>query len=311
MDDKSNPDKPSGQGQRDSKKSIVVAVISILLAVNGLLLWQFFSNKHSLERVNITLKTALDEKASLSAELEQLKVDYERVSSENASFQSQMSIKDEEIRNKMEEIDRLIKSGDAAQLRKARNELNRLKELNQSYLAQIDSLNTVNSELNKLNSDLNSSLITEQDRVQNLTKENSALANKVAIGAALKASNMNAIGVKFRSSGKEVETKKASSVDKIRTCCTILQNLVTEPGRKNAYLRVLSPDGAVMSTSSETFLYNNQATLYTLKEPFDYENKDMEICFYWSKGSQYSKGNYTIEIYCEGNLIGSTSLSLK
>ena len=297
--------------ENDSKKTIVIAVISILLAVNGLLLWQFFNKKESLERVNITLQAAISEKESLSAELNQIKTDYEKIKADNLELKSELTAKDEEIQLKMLEIEKLINSGDAAQLKKAKNELRRLKELNLTYVAQIDSLNVVNQELNAQNTNLNQSLITEQTRVQKLTQENSLLANKVAIGAALKASNMSAVGVKFRNSGKEVETKKSSSVDKIRTCCTVIQNLVTESGFKNAYLRVLSPDGAVMSTSSETFLYNNQATLYTLKESFQYDNQDTELCLYWSKGSQYSKGDYTIEIYCEGNRIGTTKLSLK
>jgi hypothetical protein len=133
----------------------------------------------------------------------------------------------------------------------------------------------------------------------------------VAIGSVLKTVNMKSTGVKFKSSGKESETSKASSVDKIKTCFTVLENLVTDRGSKDAYLRVLSPDGAVMSTSSETFMYNNQATLYTSKESFDYDNKDTNLCLYWTKGSVYSKGKYIIEVYVEGNLIGSTTLTLK
>ncbi len=311
MDDKSINPQQSKKGEKDSRKTIVVVVITILLAVNGLLLWQFFTKKRSLERVSVNLETAISEKESLSAELDKIKSDLDKVRAENESLKSELSAKDAEIQSKVEEIERLLRSGDPAKLRQARNELRKLKELNQTYLAQIDSLRTENVQLSAQNTDLSQSLETEKGRVRSLTEENTLLANKVAIGAALKATYMESKGVKYKSSGREVETKKASGVDKIRTCCTVLQNLVAEPGLKYAYLRVLSPDGAVMSTSSETFLYNNQATLYTLKEPFQYENQDTQLCLYWSKGSQYSKGEYTIEIYCEGNLIGSTRLSLK
>ena len=74
---------------------------------------------------------------------------------------------------------------------------------------------------------------------------------------------------------------------------------------------MLSPDGAVMSTSSETFMYNSQATLYTTKESIMYENRNTDLCVYWEKGSSYNPGKYTIELYCEGNHIGITSLELK
>jgi len=298
-------------GEQDSKKAIVIVVIAILLGVNGLLLWQFFDKKTHLEEVNQALQTTISEKESLSAELEKVKTEYEKVNQENAALQAQLSSKDEEIKSKMAEIQKLINSGDAAQLRRAKTEMENLRQLNRNYIAQLDSLKIANTDLMEKNTVLSSTLQSERGKIQNLTQENSMLANKVAIGSVLKTINTKATGVRYRSSGKEVETSKASSTDKIRICFTVLENLVTDRGTKYAYIRVLSPDGAVMSTSSETFIYNNQATLYTTRETFEYDNKDTDICLYYTKGSTYIKGKYTIEIYVDGSLIGSSSLVLK
>jgi flagellar basal body-associated protein FliL len=311
MDENQLQQKELDKKEQDSKKVIVIVVISILLAVNGLLLWQFFDKKTHLEEVNLTLESTLSEKESLSAELQRMKVEYEKINQENSTLQNQLSAKDEEIKSKIAEIQKLINSGDAAQLKKARQQLAELRLLNQSYIAQFDSLKLANEELYAQNTNLNSSLLTEQGKVQNLTQENNMLANKVAIGSILKSINIKSSGVKYRSSGKESETTKASAVSKIKTCFTILENLIVDRGTKEAFLRVLSPDGAVMTTSSETFLYNNQATLYTAKETFEYDNKQTDMCLYWTKGSQYAKGKYIIEIYVDGSLIGSTNLTLK
>ncbi|MBK7684156.1 MAG: hypothetical protein IPJ26_17630 [Bacteroidetes bacterium] len=62
-----------------------------------------------------------------------------------------------------------------------------------------------------------------------------------------------------------------------------MENLVVEKGPKDIFVRVISPDGAVMSTTSETFIYNGQATLYTTKESIMYENRNTELCVYWEK----------------------------
>lgn len=296
---------------QDSKKVIVIVVIAILLAINGLLLWQFFDKKSHLEEVNLALEATLSEKESLSAELQKVKTDYERITQENATLHNQLTVKDEEIRTKMSEIQRLINSGDAAQLKKAKTELESLRQLNQGYLAQIDSLNRSNTDLMEKNTVLTTSLQDERGRLQNLMSENAILANKVAIGSVLKTINLQATGIRYRSNGKEVETNKASTVERIKICFTILENLVAEKGTKDAYFRVLSPDGAVMSTSSETFMYNNQATLYTMRETFEYDNRDVDVCFHWAKGSIYIKGKYQIEIYIDGSLVGSTSLTMK
>jgi predicted nuclease with TOPRIM domain len=311
MEENSTQNEPFDKKEQDSKKVIVIIVISILLGVNGLLLWQFFDKKTHLEEVNMTLENTISEKESLSAELQRMKTEYEKVNQENSALQNQLSAKDEEIKSKIAQIERLIASGDATKLKQAKEELARLQLMNNSYIAQLDSLRLLNDSLFATNSNLNSNLKSEQGKVQNLTQENSLLANKVAIGAKLKAISLKSSGVKYKSNGKEVETSKASSVAKIRTCCTILENLVADAGSKYAYLRVLSPDGAVMSTSSETFLFNNQATLYTTRETFEYQNQETNLCVYWTKGSTYIKGKYIIEIYVDGSLIGSTNLTLK
>lgn len=311
MEEQSTQQNDIDRKEQDSKKVIIIVVISILLGVNGLLLWQFFDKKTHLEEVSMTLESTLSEKESLSAELQRMKVEYEKINQENSALQTQLTTKDEEIKSKMAEIQKLINSGDAAQLRKAREELTALRGMNERYIAQLDSLKLANDELNAQNTTLNSDLLSERGRVQNLTEQNSMLANKVAIGSVLKTINVRASGVKYKANGKETETNKASSVSKIRTCFTILENLVAERGPKEAFIRVLSPDGAVMSTSSETFVYNNQATLYTTRESFDYDNKQTDLCLYCSKGSQYAKGKYIVEIYVDGSLIGSSNLTLK
>ncbi len=302
---------PEQDKDQDSKKVIVVIVITILLGVNALLLWQFFDKKTHLEQVSRELDTTMAEKESLSAELQRVKTEYEKLNQENASLQNQLSAKDEEIRLKIAQIQKLIASGDAVQLKKAKEELAALKTLNQNYIAQVDSLKSANKILSEENVSLNQNLSTANTKVTSLTQENSFLANKVAIASVLKTANLRAFGVRYKSSGKETETTKAKSTDRIKTCFTITENLVVEKGPKDIFVRVLSPDGAVMSTSSETFIFNGQATLYTTKESIMYENRDTDLCVYWEKGNTYNTGKYTIELYCEGNQIGVATLELK
>lgn len=311
MDNEMNQDPEMGAKDQDSKKVIVIVVITILLAVNVLLLWQFFDKKNNLEEVTKTLETTVSEKDALSAELQRMKTEYEKVNQENASLQSQLSSKDEEIKSKIAEIQRLINSGDATQLKRAREELSILKALNSNYVVQIDSMNKVNKDLNDQNLTLNTNLTDAKGKVDNLMQENTVLSNKVAIGSILKAIEVKVVGVKFKASGKELESTKSGSIQKIKTCFKILENLVVDKGPKDVFLRVLSPDGAVMSTSTETFTYNGQPSLYTIKEGIDYQNRDTDVCIYWAKGSPYTKGKYTVEIYCDGNQIGSSVLTLK
>ncbi len=311
MDNKIKENSENEKKEKGSTKAMVTLVIIVLLGVNALLLWQFFSKKSALDSTQQTLENVSEEKESLQSELDDLKTEYDKMSEENSSLQVQLSDKDEEIKVKVLEIQNLIRSGDAAQLKKAKLEMNKLRELNRIYIAQIDSLNTVSQALNKENIKLTSNLKEEQSRVQNLNSANTALSNKVAVGSIMKTESVVASGVKYKSSGKELETNRASSTENIKTCFTLAENLVVDQGKKTIFVRVLGPDGSILSTSTETFLYKGQPSIYSAKETIDYANERTDMCVYWSKGSAYAKGDYTVELYTDGNQIGVTKFSLK
>jgi hypothetical protein len=304
------PEAPKDNSQ-DTKKVVVIIVISILLGVNGLLLWQFFDKKTHLQQVSRELDTTMAEKESLSAELQRVKNDYEKLNQENASLQTQLSARDEEIRLKIIQIQKLIQAGDAAQLKKAREELLSLRSLNAAYVAQIDSLRSANAALSTENLSLNENLNSATSKVNALSQENSVLSNKVAIASVFKTGNLRVSGVKYKGSGKETEVNRAKVTERIKTCFTILENLVVDKGPRDVYMRLLGPDGAVLTTSSETFPFKGQATPFTLRETIMYENRDTDLCMYFERGKEYPAGRYQIELYCEGSMIGSTVLTLK
>ena len=204
----------------DSKKVIVIIVISILLGVNGLLLWQFFDKKTHLEQVSRTLTSTVAEKESLSAELQRVKTEYEKLNQENAGLQSQLSARDEEIKQKIAEIQKLINSGDAVQLKKAKEELLQLRSMNQNYIAQFDSLKTVNKMLAMQNDTLNANLNTATSQLDTMSRTNNMLSGKVAIASILKTTNVKVTGVRYKGNGKEVETNKAKNVQKIKKLTT-------------------------------------------------------------------------------------------
>ena len=55
--------------EQGPKKGIVIIVITILLGTNGLLLWQFFDKKNSLDLANQTIVTTTAEKDALQMQI--------------------------------------------------------------------------------------------------------------------------------------------------------------------------------------------------------------------------------------------------
>jgi len=297
--------------EQGPKKGIVIIVIAILLGTNGLLLWQFFEKKSNLDDAQQKIVTTTAEKEAVQAQLNQIKTEYEKVKSENTNLQTELSSKDEEIKAKVAEIQRLIAIGGPAQIAKAKAEMAQLREMNNMYMAQIDSLNKVNSLLQAENQNLSSTLNDEKGKVQNLNDQNSKLASKIAAGSVLTAMNIKTEGMRFNKSGKGSVTNKAKQVQKVQTSFLLTENHVIDPGQVDLYVRVLGPDGSVMSSDQATFDSNGQSLVYTMKQTVDYANASLPVQVMWATGTPLVKGKYTIEIYHLGNLIGKSTMDLK
>lgn len=297
--------------EQGPKKGIVIIVITILLGTNGLLLWQFFDKKNSLDIANQTIVTTTAEKDALQMQLNRFKTDYEKIKSDNASLQNQLSEKDEEIKAKVTEIQTLIRLGGPAQIARAKAELAKLKVMNEIYVAHIDSLNVINAQLQQENMNLSTNLSKEMSKNENLSAENSRLFSKVFAGSLLKTSKIVTEGLRYRSNGKEVVTVKAKQVQKIRTNFMLGENRVIDNGPIDIFIRVLGPDGAVMSAEKESINVNGQAMSYTIKETVQYNNSETPVEIMWAKGTEFVKGKYNVEIYQSGTLIGTSMIELK
>ena len=297
--------------EQGPKKGIVIIVITILLGTNGLLLWQFFDKKNSLDLANQTIVTTTAEKDALQVQLNQFKAEYEKIKSDNASLQNQLSEKDEEIKAKVTEIQTLIRQGGPAQIARAKAELAKLKEMNDVYIAQLDSLNVVNAQLQQENMNLSTNLSKEMSKNENLSAENSRLYTKVSVGSILKTLNVVTEGVRYRSNGKVVVTNKAKLVQEIVTTFTLGENKVVDNGLIDIYIRVLYPDGSIMSVEKETFKVNGQDMSYTIKESVQYNNTETPVQIKLAKGTQFVKGKYNVEIFNGGVMIGKSMIDLK
>ena len=229
-------------------------------------------------------------------------MDFEKLKSDNSTLETQLTEKDEQIKAKVLEIQKLILLGGPAQIARAKAELAKLKEMNDVFTVQVDSLNIIAAKLQAENQNLNSNLTQEKSKNENLSAENNRLSSKVNAGSVLKAISIVTEGYRFKGNGSAVVTNKAKQVQKVSTKFVLAENHVIDNGSVDIYLRVLGPDGAVISTNSETFKAENQDLTY---------NSDTQIDVAWAKGSNFFKGKYNVEIYHSGNLIGRSMIDLK
>ena len=68
-----------------------------------------------------------------------------------------------------------------------------------------------------------------------------------------------------------------------------------------------------MLTKSEanTFPYENRTLTYSIKKYIDYNGEEQKVEVFWDVEEFLYAGNYRVDIFEGGNLIGSQSFTLK
>jgi len=300
--------------QKDNTKGYKIT-IGIMAAIIAVLLWMLLFTNEKVKVVTTQKDNVEQERVKLEGELDSLMYEYEQVQNDYGSLTDSMSTKDSIIQAKSLEIKKLLaKTHD---YRKIKRQLRILRSIQQSYVDQLDSLYTVNHELETKLNVANSQIKKERSKTQALSQEKEELTAKVEAGSVIKAYNVT--GTAYHLKGKlrrEVETHKARRVDRMKICFTIAENLVAEPGKRMVYLRVARPDGAIIRRGDGdeySFQANGSKLQFTMKKEIDYKNKAIKMCLNWDKHGDDNamKGTYDVSVYMDGQKIGSSSFTLE
>lgn len=304
------------ESKRKSNKLFLAVIIAVLLILNLIFIYNFYSTDKKLTLTEEKLVSTEDAKAELEKLLSETEVQLEQYKGKNAKLDQMLKEKNDSLLDQAERIEQLLKKGQISEreLAKARDELDVLRYYKQKYLRQIDELSRENERLTAENKNLQSDVDKQKRKVEDLTMENIKLNNKVSIGAKLTIQNIFVSGVKLRSNGKERETNRASQMEALKVTFTILENYVAEKGPKDVYLRVANMDGTpafAQENSTNVFKFQGKDELYSMMKTFNFENTQMEASMIWNKGNEFSKGNYKAELYCDGFLIGTKEFEIR
>lgn len=201
----------------------------------------------------------------------------------------------------------------AYQLYELRKENETLRKIMKGYVVQIDSLNTLNL---KLTSDLDSTStqlnITKEERDQ--IKEKSEQQEET-IGKAkkLQAYGFNSGALRAKLNSTTTATTKARNAVQLKASFTISENAVASTGNKPVYMQITDPNGKVFQSRSSNITSTDGGDVsFTDMKTINYTGARVDVAIYHDlNGQKISKGNYKVKIYCQGQLIGSDSFSLK
>ncbi len=190
-------------------------------------------------------------------------------------------------------------------------QLQREKEVlvvdNQTLNTNVQTLNTENEGLKTRRKQL-------EDTVAVVATQNQELASKVTRASALKAQNIKVLSVNSKGKEKEDDAYKAKRLEKIKLVYALADNPITQEEPKDVFIRVLDPDGAVisdMANGSGTFKLGGDEMVYTVKQTVDYDRNGKNVELLYSRSTPYRPGKYTVELYSEGFKIGAGAFAVR
>ena len=283
---------------------LIISSLLVVLTVLGIF---SFTNYKSIKSYEEFLK---QEKLLIESELSEMLTSYDELAEDYDFMDSQLHEAKLETKNALDSL-RLLK-GDLSIITKFKNHLIVLKSKSKVLLGTIDSLNSANIKLEEEKRSALNAIVKKTKAINELSETNDALNKTIDNAAILKASNINAQAYKLRS-GKKRFTEKARRANTIDVCITLTENPLTENGRKDIYIQILSPEGNVVADKGE-IVFGDSSLIYSKKEIINYDNKNLEICtaiIAEDEDQPFLKGYYFINVF-HGNIkLGSTSINLK
>ena len=284
----------------------LIAIIGVLAIVLAIVIG-FLLNKNA-EIVDMQQQFTLD-KQELEDEYEAISLQYEgfKFSVQNDSLLYKLENERTKVLRLQEEL-RMTKATDQAEIKRLKDELSTLRKVLRSYIHQIDSLNRLNEELRAENRQITRQFNETNRTLTQVSQEKEELTEKVSLAAQLVATNIAVKAVNDR--GREQSRLSRSS--QLVVSFTIARNITTEPGERTIYVRLMTPDGTVLSKSTtHTFPYENRDILYSMRRIVEYGGEEIPVTLYWDIEEFLMPGTFKADIFADGHHIGTRSFTME
>jgi hypothetical protein len=303
-----NPTSVNARQKREKTKNAIIFVLAAgLIVTSGYLVLSEKKSAETIQIKEVKIASLVGEKSELQGNFDASLARLDSMSDANGMLQKELSSKNDEISKVKTEIRTILNKKNASQkeLARARNLISELNGKITTLEGEVVRLAKANEELTV---EKNNLLTDKENLTQNLTatvKVKEELEQKVDVASTLNASNINITPVNLKKSGKEIVSTKAKKVDKLLVSFSV-DNRIIQNGSTDVYVLVLGPDGKPL-TNGETGTFATRAEgekQFTAKLPIELETaKKQNVEFSFAPGN-FQQGNYKIQIYQNGFLIG-------
>ncbi len=308
-----------------SSNSLMLLLVSLLLViVSGILLWTWGYRVYN-KNDNGTVKTQPADSAAIArvvrdslqqqytATLQELNTQIDSTLYGSDSLRGQLSAKLEEFFRLRDEINELLKDKSGS----FKQDLAKQKII--ELQIKVQELRNRNADVEQENKKLNALLAQlkdleknnpGQDNARRVFYDNRSAENNIPVSAVFTASDLRLSAV-MTDNDRETETSSAQQTEKL-----VGSFVVRNAGAVNnseIMVVVVQPDGRVLKGSaweSGIFSTPEGKKIYSYKLSFDYSRGESKKLLFSLSADKYQKGNYIMQVYHNGSLIGKLSKSL-
>ncbi|MFR9620099.1 MAG: hypothetical protein SNH63_02625 [Rikenellaceae bacterium] len=247
------------------------------------------------------------ERNAIQVELTSLSADYDKMAADN----KELSLKLEVEKNRADSIASQLekeRSFNSSKLAKYERELGSMRAMMRDYVAQIDSLNALAAQLTAENVEYQKEVAAQTARADKAEQEVADLSKRISEGAILHADNIELLA--FKKNGK-VTKGKIKKCPKVGVSFSLMPNVLSKAGNKSIYAVITAPGGFVLTTEAlPTFDLNGKKQSYSSSRDVDYRNEKLDVVIYY-EANGFEGGDYKIDLYCEGENIGTAEVYRK
>ncbi|GMN06773.1 hypothetical protein MTsPCn5_21620 [Croceitalea sp. MTPC5] len=288
-------------------KIILAALVAVIIAMLIAFYYSYAQSRNELSYLE-------DEKKLLVKEMTLMKAEVDRLSGENEINEIDLRSSQDQIQNLLDSVGQL--NFNITKLRENQKALRVLEarydslKLKNNFLRYNNGVLTERYERTRREIDelrgKTSSLQQAEALARQKTKE---LARELKVKSYLKMEGAEGSGFRLRA-GRPLKTNKASTIEKLRGCVTILGNPNEEGDVKVIYLQFLNPDMKVIEDNANVVAVSGNT--YSKRVEVVYLGKELSVCdaITVPEGS-LTEGIYTLNVFEDERLLSSTEFQLK
>ena len=215
-------------------KGVMYALAAVAVLLAGALAYVWFQKSSLVKDLNI-------EKEELTEQIVALQQDYDNLSSDYDAINSQLDSSREEVSQLVERI-KQTDATNRAKMRQYEKELGTLRSIMRNYIVQIDSLNTLNQQLQADADAARKDAASSRRQNEALNKQVNELSGQVAAGSVIKARGI----ILEPYSAQDKVTDRSSRVVRMLTTLSLVENDLAPKGPVRVYIVVKGPDGTIL-----------------------------------------------------------------